>query len=484
MLINNSDFNILIVDDDPEILQITERLLKKENFIVTTATSGRECLQIIRNNKPDLLLLDVMLPDVSGVEVCRIIKKDAELASIYVLLLSGLKIESEDIADGLETGADGYMIKPLKNRELLARVDAGIRIVKSERAMRKSEEKYRFMFENNPQPMLIYDIETLEILEVNLSAINHYGYSRSEFLSMTLKDIRPQEDLPALIKDIERARGGESSTGEWRHIKKNGEIIIVEITAHTIIHNDRVARHVLILDITERKQAEEDLKNSQELLRKFALHSQNEYEEEKVILATQIDDELTQTLVALKIDIGLLKNKVSTKSASSVSEELLTKLDQSYKLIENSIGTSLKLMNNLRYEVLYLMGFVEAVKLYSSEFQNQHNVKCNFVSAIHKLELDQKQSTSLFRIFQNAMSNIAIHSKATEVKIKLARVSDKLIFEIADNGIGFDQKNLLNTESNGLIIMKERTFLLDGKLYISSLPNRGTSIRVEIPFYD
>ena len=128
-----------------------------------------------------------------------------------------------------------------------------------EKELIKSEEKYRLLFANNPQPMWIYDLETLAFLEVNQAAINHYGYSQEEFLSMTLKDIRPLEDIPALMDDIKNTRLEYNSAGEWRHLKKNGEIINVEITSHSVLFNNRNARHVLINDITERKFFEKEL---------------------------------------------------------------------------------------------------------------------------------------------------------------------------------------------------------------------------------
>jgi PAS domain S-box-containing protein len=137
---------------------------------------------------------------------------------------------------------------------------------RSEEALRESEEKYRFLFANNPQPMWIYDIETLTFIEVNEAAINHYGYSRAEFLSMTLKDIRPAEDIPSLLKNTELTGQNYMSAGEWRHIKKNGEIIYVEITSHSVISNDRNARHVLIHDITKSKKADEALRYEKYLL--------------------------------------------------------------------------------------------------------------------------------------------------------------------------------------------------------------------------
>ena len=140
---NNPVFKILIVDDDPDLLQITERLLKNEQYVVTTATSGQECIQTLGLDKPDLLLLDVMLPDISGVDICKKIRNDKELSSIYIILLSGMKTDSEDISLGLETGADGYLIKPLKKRELLARVEAAFRIIQAEKTLFENEGKLR-----------------------------------------------------------------------------------------------------------------------------------------------------------------------------------------------------------------------------------------------------------------------------------------------------------------------------------------------------
>jgi hypothetical protein len=132
-------------------------------------------------------------------------------------------------------------------------------IKKVEEALRESEEKYRNMFVNNPQPMWIYDLESLYFLEVNDAAINHYGYTRDEFLKMTLKDIRPPEDVEALLRDVQLTRKALNPAGEWRHLKKNGELINVEIVSHSVTFNNRNARHVLITDITERKKSEEKI---------------------------------------------------------------------------------------------------------------------------------------------------------------------------------------------------------------------------------
>jgi len=128
--------------------------------------------------------------------------------------------------------------------------------------MWQSEENYRYMFANNPQPMWIHDIETLAFLEINDATINLYGYSREEFQSMTLKDIRPIEDFPALLKVIEETSQTNDLARVWRHLKKNREQIFVEITSFPIVFNGRKSRHILVNDITERKRIDEELKKA------------------------------------------------------------------------------------------------------------------------------------------------------------------------------------------------------------------------------
>lgn len=131
------------------------------------------------------------------------------------------------------------------------------------KTIKESEEKYRYLFANNPQPMWIYDLDTLAFLEVNEAAVTHYGYSHEEFMLMTLKDIRPAEDIPALLKDVEFTGQNYYAAGEWQHIKKNGEVVIVEITSHSVEYNGRKARHVLVHDITQRKNTEVALRNNE-----------------------------------------------------------------------------------------------------------------------------------------------------------------------------------------------------------------------------
>ena len=137
----DSKFKVLVADDDSDLLYLTSTVLKRAGFDVLETKTGQACLNAAGSYHPDLVLLDVMLPDMSGIEVCKQIKSDPTLAGTFVVLLSGVRISSEWQADGLNTGADGYIIKPVSNKELLARVQAVERIKRAEDALREKEKE-------------------------------------------------------------------------------------------------------------------------------------------------------------------------------------------------------------------------------------------------------------------------------------------------------------------------------------------------------
>jgi PAS domain S-box-containing protein len=118
------------------------------------------------------------------------------------------------------------------------------------------EDRYRLLFDENPMPMWVYDVHTLRFLDVNDAAVRHYGYAREEFLSMTIRDIRPPEDIPRFLEDLRNAERASPSVGVWRHRKKDGTIVDVEISAHDFTFGGGRARLVLAQDVTETLRTE------------------------------------------------------------------------------------------------------------------------------------------------------------------------------------------------------------------------------------
>jgi len=129
----NQDIKVLVVDDDPDVLFATSRIVKSEGYQVLNASSGAECRDLAQKHHPDLILLDVMLPDIEGPELCKEMKSDPFLKGIFIILISGMKTSSGQQAYGLDVGADGYIARPISNQELKARVKSMIRILMVER---------------------------------------------------------------------------------------------------------------------------------------------------------------------------------------------------------------------------------------------------------------------------------------------------------------------------------------------------------------
>ncbi len=136
---------------------------------------------------------------------------------------------------------------------------------RAKQALEDSEQRYRVLFENNPQPMWVYDQETLEFLTVNDTAVRNYGYSREEFLRMTLMDIRPEDDIPKLVEAMSTPASGFKQAGVWRHRKKDGQIITVDIAEHRLTFGGRPGCLVLAADITEKTQLEEQFRQAQRM---------------------------------------------------------------------------------------------------------------------------------------------------------------------------------------------------------------------------
>lgn len=149
--------DILLVDDDATITAASARLLTRAGYTVTQVHSGEEALRRARQQQPDLILLDVMLPDIDGLEVCRQIKADPRTSAAFVVLCSALRTDGDAVVQGIDAGADGYLSRPVENRELLARVHAYLRHKITIDDLRDSERHWREQFERERQAS--YDAE-------------------------------------------------------------------------------------------------------------------------------------------------------------------------------------------------------------------------------------------------------------------------------------------------------------------------------------
>jgi PAS domain S-box-containing protein len=364
------DNSVLIVNDVPDQLTLMGGLLRKAGYSVLTAEDGLEALDLAKQKHPDLVISDVSMPRLNGLEFCRRLRTDSELRSIPILLVSALQKDTESVVAGLRAGADDYLEVPFDSTKLVAKVSrllersrleasyrdlveqasdmifthdlsgqitsinaAGAKFLgrvqneivgesffktfsiipesngwnlnqsdgnqefrhqfpaysasgerrwldliispikdkldetvgfrglarditerkRFELALRESEERYRLLFESTPQPIWVYDEESLRFLAVNEAAISTYGYSREEFLSMNIDDLRPCEDIPTLLIKNGADHNEVVISSPWRHETRDQKTIYVEMTSHPLIFDGKPSKLVIVNDVTERK---------------------------------------------------------------------------------------------------------------------------------------------------------------------------------------------------------------------------------------
>ncbi len=257
---HDDEHSVLVVNDLRDQLDLMNAALRKAGYCVFTATDGREAFDVAKREHPDVVISDVMMPGLDGIEFCRLIRQDEDLRTLPILLVSGLRTDTGSVIEGLAAGADDYLEMPFDSARLVAKVTRLIERSKLETALKVSEERYRLLFEYTPQPIWVYDEDSLCFLAVNEAAVHTYGYSREEFLSMTIEDIRATEDVPALL--IKKAVGIDEPviTSPWRHQKKDGSVIYVELTSHPLLFSEKQARLVIATDVTDRKLLDEEQK--------------------------------------------------------------------------------------------------------------------------------------------------------------------------------------------------------------------------------
>lgn len=254
---------VLLIEDNPgDVLLVKEFLQEEfESVDLTHVSTLRAAkIQIGSGASFDTILLDLSLPDSRGIVLVDKILALAE--SVPVIVLTGYS-NLEFSIESLSKGISDYLLKDDLSSALLYKsiIYSFERNTFSDE-LKKSERNYRHLFEFSPVPMWVYDLHSLKILDVNKAAIQHYGYSEENFLSFTLRDIRPAESVGALESAIESVRLDSSKTaiGVYTHQKKSGEEIQVEVRGSSIEYKGHEARLVLAEDITEKLAEQNRLK--------------------------------------------------------------------------------------------------------------------------------------------------------------------------------------------------------------------------------
>ncbi|MEP6845219.1 MAG: PAS domain S-box protein [Panacibacter sp.] len=347
---------------------------------------------------------------------------------------------------------------------------------KAEKDLLDSEQKYRILFENNPLPMWMFTIPERDIIDVNKAAINHYGYSREEFLKLNLLDLRPEEDRLKFITETKVANAGVRSAGVWRHKKKDGTLIQVEIFRDDIVYKGQYVRLVLANDITEKFMTQQRLTESHDMLRSLASHLQDVREEERTVIAREIHDELGQQITGLKMDVSWISKRLTTEDKT-----IHQKIKDVLELLDETVKTVRKIASELRPSILDDLGLIDALHWYSLEFEKRFGIPLSFHTSVEEVNAAKNVAIGLFRIYQESLTNVARHAEATFINAEINIKNGLLHLMIKDNGKGFDSGITGTRKTLGLLGMKERTLMMGGEYEINSTLGEGTIVNVSVP---
>jgi PAS domain S-box-containing protein len=229
-------------------------------------------------------------------------------------------------------------------------------------------------------------------------------------------------------------------------------------------------------DITEAKQVEDQLRASREQFRELSRYLESVREEERTRMAREIHDELGQTLTALKIDLSWLARRLPQEQ-----ELLLEKTESMYELVDDVIQSVKRISAELRPGVLDDLGLADAIAWQIQEFGRRTDITSKFSASPEGIVLDRDRSTTVFRICQEALTNIARHAEATSIGVSLRKGTGRVSLKISDNGKGIEEDQILDPRAFGLIGMRERARFWGGEVKISGAPGKGTRVAVSIP---
>jgi PAS domain S-box-containing protein len=400
-----------------------------------------------------------------------------------------------------------------------------------EGVLRAFNKKYQTLFEGSKDVVFISSPEG-RFLDINPAGVELYSYdSKEELLKIDLtKDLyvhpedrqRFQEELTrcGYVKDYEmllkRKDGQQLVVLETALAVRDdkGNVIAYQgftrdITerkraeeelrkAHTELErrvSERTAEleeanKALQLEIAERKRAEQELRGSRQRLRHFAARLQDVREEEKQKIAREIHDELGQVLTGLKIDLSWVNKKISSSytqpgpraGVRKGTAEIRKKLESMSGLLDATMEIVRRISRELRPSVLEHLGLLGTLEWQAHEFETRTGITCTVSADMQEVHLKgQDQALAVFRIFQEALTNVARHAQASEVKVGLIEVNGRLVLNIADNGKGIQDVETAFHSSVGLLGMRERAILLGGDLAIESAPGKGTALTVRVP---
>jgi len=346
----------------------------------------------------------------------------------------------------------------------------------AQQKLEQARDRYADLYDFAPTGYVTLDAKG-RICEINLTGAALLGHERAELLGKPFSLWVARETLPAFLchlRDVSATQEkvvGEidirCASGEVRHVS------VASVAIGSVNDQDRACRTALI-DITEHQQSEDQLKQSRELLRELSAHHESVREEERKRIAREVHDELGQKLTALQLEASMLAINFG-KGNPRLSEKIRSLL----KLIDSTMEAVRTIASDLRPAVLDL-GLVAAIEWQLQDFEERSGIHCELVLGDPEVQLDDRRATAIFRILQEALTNVTRHANATEVKVTLMEEGGLVRLTVRDNGTGIVQDSLKQAKKFGISGIRERVLMLGGDVSIAGEPGTGTELSVSI----
>lgn len=409
---------ILIVDDDPALRMIAQHALKNAGYDTRTAWDGETALEEVRAYLPDLVLLDVNMPGMDGFEVCQHIKTDPQLKSIFVMIISALVVDTDSKVQGLSIGADGYIERPVANRELVARVQSLLRIRSAELALQTSVEQWQSTFDAVQDAIFLTGPDTT-ILRCNQAAARFFNLAEERIVGRKCREIVRDEQVPsALCPFLEVS---DKKQREILQIQANGRWIEASVDPVTDASGAFAGSVHVLADVTERKLAEEKiniaLAEKDTLLRELYHRTKNNMQVISAMLSLQKDYSDDPAVAAILTEMD---NRI--QSMSMVHQKLL----QSRNLSSIDLGDYLRELSALLED--------------SYKSSPRVTITLDLESINVLIDLAIPCGLILNELVSNALKYAFAPGERGEIKVTLKMEPNQVIFlSVSDTGAGLPE---------------------------------------------